>query len=78
MLQPIVVQIIDPVSFCNEVCQTVLDTRLNYIDAILHICEKRSIEPEMGASLINPALREAIRVDAVRLNKIKKTASLPF
>jgi hypothetical protein len=51
---------------------------MGYMDAILHLCESKSIEPEMAATLINPLIRERIRTEATSLNMIRKSAALPF
>ena len=40
------IQIIDPGEFCEELSRIVNELRLNHIDAVLYLCEKRSIEPE--------------------------------
>ena len=53
---------------------------MNYIDAVVHFCEKRDIEIETVAKLIGPTLKEKIKAEALKLNYIKKTTRgiLPF
>lgn len=54
--------------------------QLNYIDAVIHYCVENDIDIESASKLISKPLKEKIRVDAVRLNFIKKTSKgvLPF
>lgn len=53
---------------------------LNYIDAILVYCEKHDIELENVSKLISKPLKDKLRVDAQRMNFMKKTsrARLPI
>jgi ribosome-interacting GTPase 1 len=53
---------------------------LNYIDAILVYCEQQDIELENVSKLISKPLKEKIKVDAQRMNFMKKTsrARLPL
>ena len=53
---------------------------MNYIDAVVHFCEKKDIEIETVAKLIGPTLKEKIKAEALKLNYIKKTTRgiLPF
>lgn len=54
--------------------------QINYIDAVIHYCKENDIDIESASKLISKPLKEKIRVDAVRLNFIKKTSKgvLPF
>jgi organic radical activating enzyme len=45
---------------------------INYIDAIVDFCESKNIEIESVTKLIAPSLKEKIKVEATRLNYIKK------
>ena len=45
---------------------------INYIDAIVDFCESKNIEIESVTKLIPPSLKEKIKVEATRLNYIKK------
>lgn len=53
---------------------------LSYIDAILVYCEQQEIELENVSKLISKPLKEKIKVDAQRMNFMKKTsrARLPL
>jgi hypothetical protein len=46
---------------------------LNYIDAILVYCDENSIELESVSKLISKPLKQKIKVDAQRMNFMKKT-----
>ncbi len=53
---------------------------INYIEAILIYCEKYDIELESVSKLISKPLKEKLKVDAQRMNFMKKTsrARLPL
>ncbi len=53
---------------------------LNYIEAILVYCEKYNIELENVSKLISKPLKEKLKVDAQRMNFMKKSsrARLPL
>lgn len=45
---------------------------INYIDAIVHYCEKNEIEFETVPKLLSKPLKEKLREDAMRLNFMKR------
>ena len=47
---------------------------MNYIDAIIHFCDKNSIDLESVPKLISKPLKEKIKCDALELNFMKKTS----
>jgi hypothetical protein len=47
---------------------------MNYIDAIVHFCEKNNIDLESVPKLISKPLKEKIKRDAMELNFLKKTS----
>lgn len=53
---------------------------LNYIDAIVTYCEDNDIEIESITKLLSKPLKEKLKVDAQRMNFIKKSsnAKLPI
>ena len=67
-------------TFSEEIEKLVLETGLNYIDAIVLYCERNGIEPESVGKLISKPLKEKLRYDATELNYLKRTshAKLPF
>jgi hypothetical protein len=77
-ISPDQIQLQDSRKFCTDIEVLVANHRMGYMDAIVHLCESKSMEPEMAATLINPVIRERIRNEATGLNMIRKTATLPF
>lgn len=54
---------------------------MSYIDAVLHVCEERNIDPYEIKNLISPSLKSKIEVEAIALNLIehdRDTAVIPL
>ena len=64
--------------FYQKINQLVDDTKLSYMDAILHYCDQNGMEPETVAQLVNTKLKAQIREEAEELNFFPKTAKLPL
>ena len=61
--------------FSQEVEKVALNNAdMNYIDAVLHLCEINEIEVESVPKLISKPLKEKIKYEAHKLNFIKKTS----
>ena len=60
--------------FAEDIERLVLDTSMNYIDAIVQYCEDNEIEIESVGKLISKPLKEKIRYVATELNYMKKTS----
>lgn len=61
--------------FSQEVEKIALNNQdMNYIDAVLHLCELNEIEVESVPKLISKPLKEKIKYEAQKLNFIKKTS----
>jgi hypothetical protein len=60
--------------FSQDVERIAHDNSMNYIDAILHYCEKNEIELESVPKLISKPLKEKLKFDAQKLNYMKKTS----
>lgn len=54
--------------FVDDIEILVLNSDLNYIDAILHYCDESGIELEVVPKLLNRAIREKLEFDASELN----------
>ena len=70
-----------PTKFAQEIETLVLENNdMNYIDAIVHFCDKNSIDVESVPKLISKPLKDKIKRDAQELNFMKKTsrAKLPI
>ena len=66
--------------FAQEIESLVLNNAdMNYIDAIVHFCEKNGVDVESVPKLISKPLKEKIKCDAQELNFMKRTtrAKLP-
>lgn len=68
----------DVLKFEEIIEDIVWELDINYIDAILHYCEEKSIEPEVVTSMIGRSLKTKIAEDAERLNFLPRTAKLPI
>lgn len=69
-----------PSKFTQEIETLVQEnSEMNYIDAIVHFCEKNNIEVESVPKLITKPLKEKIKYEAMELNFLKRTsrAKLP-
>ena len=70
-----------PSRFAQEVETLVqVNKDMNYIDAIIHFCEKNSIDLESVPKLIPKPLKEKIKYEASELNFLKRSsrAKLPL
>ena len=70
-----------PSKFTQEIeslVQTVPD--MNYIDAIVHFCEKNGIDVVSVPKLITKPLKEKLKYEAMELNFLKRSsrAKLPL
>lgn len=54
----------------------VRDLSLNYLDAIIHLCEKYKIEPEDAKKYISPVIKDKLEADAMRLRYIQGADSV--
>ena len=64
--------------FTKIVEETVLDKALSYMDAVLYICEKNSIDPEDVKKFISPIIKGKIEAEAMSLNFLPKQNTLFF
>lgn len=67
-------------NFASEIEELCQSKNIEYIDAVVHWCEKNKIEIEYAANLIkkDPVFRSKIQVEAENINVLKKTARLPL
>ena len=64
-----------PNKFAQEIEDLVqINVEMNYIDAIVHFCEKNSLDVESIPKLISKPLKEKIKYEATELNFLKKTS----
>jgi len=64
--------------FTKMVESTVLEKRISYMDAVVHLCEKNNIEIEEIKKYISPAIKGKIEVEAQNLNFMPRGNALTF
>ena len=72
---------ISSTKFIQEIEKLVQDNLdMNYIDAIVHFCDKNSIDLESVPKLITKPLKEKLKYEAMELNFLKRSsrAKLPL
>ena len=70
-----------PAGFADEIETLVqVNKGMNYIDAIVHFCEKNGVDVESVPKLIPKPLKEKIKYEASELNFLKRSsrAKLPL
>jgi hypothetical protein len=67
-------------NFSQDVRKLCQEKSMEYIDAVVHWCEKNNVEVEYAAALIkkDPAMYYDVQTEAENLNYLKKTARLPI
>ena len=65
---------LDQNKFTQDVEQLVLNTELNYIEAIISYCEEKNIEFESVGKLISKPLKDKLKAAATELNYLKRTS----
>jgi hypothetical protein len=68
----------DTIRFSNEVEELVWMKDIDYIEAVIILCQKLGLEIESVATLLSPAIKSKIEEEAEVLRLIPKTARLPF
>lgn len=64
--------------FSKLVEKNVLEKKMGYMDAVLHICEEYGIDPEDVKKFISAPIQEKIEGEAMRLNLIPRGNELFF
>ena len=54
--------------FYTKIVKLVEETKLSYMDAVMHYCDLNNMEPETAAQLVNTKLKAQIREEAEKLN----------
>ena len=71
----------NPARFAEQIESLVIENKaMNYIDAIVHFCDKNSLDLESVPKLIPKPLKEKIKYEASELNFLKRSsrAKLPI
>lgn len=58
--------------------ETVVNSRLSYMDAIIDVCEKNLIDIEEVKKFISNSIRDKLEAEARELNYLPKQNTLPF
>ena len=64
--------------FYTKIIKLVQDTKLSYMDAVMHYCDLNNMEPETAAQLINTKLKAQIREEAEKLTIFLRLPSYLF
>lgn len=66
-------------TFSQEIEDTVRKQKISYMDAIIHLCELKDLDPGRVNSFINKQIKEKLKVEAInlRLLNIPRPGSLP-
>lgn len=72
-------KVISSDKFYKEIETLVKKHNLNYIDAVIHYCEKNEIEIEAAASMIksNMRIKSQVQSEGEELRFLPRTAKLP-
>ena len=62
--------------FTKLIERTVSELGINYMDAILHLCEKNSIDPEDVKKFVSPIIKGKLEAEAMSLNFLPKTNTI--
>ena len=65
-------------NFSRTIDKIVLESDLNYIEAIIQYCEETELELEMAIKLINSGLKAKIEASARDSNLLPKIIKLPI
>jgi hypothetical protein len=70
--------ILNKKKFAKMVEDIVHEKRIGYMDAVLHICQQREIDPLDVGNLITPQIKDKIQAEAVAANMMKGGNTLPI
>lgn len=62
--------------FSNLVEDCVRKNRMDYMDAILHLCEQRGLDPSDVGKLISPVIKEKLEAECIGARLIKSDTSV--
>lgn len=63
--------------FTRMVEDTVRIKSMNYMDTVVYLCEENNLEIEDVKKYITTSIKEKIEMEAMKLNFLEKTESLP-
>lgn len=71
-------KIITKKKFSNAVEDLVIRKNMPFMDAVLTVCEERSIDPSDVNRLLTDSIKNKIEAEAMNLRLIPRTNALPF
>lgn len=69
-------QFLNKSRFSKLIESTVVELKISYMEAILHLCDKNDIEPEDVKKFVSPIIRSKLEAEAMELNFLPKTNSI--
>lgn len=66
----------DNIKIQNEIQSLILAKEISYMDAVLFLCEKYSVEPELMAKCLSKPIIQQLKEEGEELNLLPKTAKL--
>jgi hypothetical protein len=63
-------------TFTALIEKVVREEKMSYIEAILHLCEEREIDPLDIGKLITPSIKAKVEAEAMKQNLLPKSNSL--
>lgn len=69
-------EIFTKVTFTALVERIVKTEKMTYMEAILHICDERQIDPLDIGKLISPSIKAKVEAEAMKANLLPKSNSL--
>lgn len=64
-------------NFSKLIENTVKETKLSYMDAIIEVCDDKDIDLEDVRKYISPVIKEKLEAEAMRLNFLPRQNTLP-
>ena len=65
-------------SLTTTVERLVAKEHMTYMEAVLHVCEERQIDPLDIGKLVSPAIKAKIEAEAMSSNLLPKSNTLSF
>lgn len=64
--------------FCREVEEMVQVREIGYMEAVLELCGRHSLEPESAAKLLSKPIIEKIQVEGQEIHLLPRSGALPI
>jgi hypothetical protein len=68
---------IEPLEFCQEV-ENLASRSGSYIESVLIVCERMSLEPTVAAKMLSLPIVEKIQAEGMDYNLLPKKSKLPI